>query len=152
MIDTDTLLRLAADLVLAVHFLYVAFVVFGLAAIVWGALRRRPWVRNPVFRLLHLAAIAIVALQAMLGLACPLTVWEYELRAAAGQSPAELDFIPRLFQQIVFYEFPPEFFLALYISLTAVVVLTLWLVPPRRGTRSARDTRPNRRPNNRSGD
>lgn len=133
----DVILRLAADAVLTVHLLYVAFVVLGLAAILWGVLRRRRWARNPVFRVLHLAAIAIVALQAVLGLRCPLTVWEYRLREAAGQTPTELAFIPRLFRAVVFYEFPPEFFLALYVGFAALVVLTLWLVPPRRANRAA---------------
>ncbi len=123
---------IAADIVLTIHVLYVAFVVFGLVAVVWGAARGREWVRNPLFRLLHLGAILVVALQAILGKPCPLTIWERDLRAAAGQDPTELDFIPRLFQAVIFFEFPPEFFLALYLGFAAVVALTLLLVPPRR--------------------
>jgi len=128
---SSTAVRTAADIVLTVHVLYVAFVVFGFVAIIWGAALRRGWVRNPLFRFLHLGAIAIVALQALLGLPCPLTVWERDLRRAAGQDPTDLEFIPRLLQSVLFFELPPEFFLALYLGFTALVILTLWLVPPR---------------------
>ncbi len=121
---------LLADTVLAAHVLYVAFVVLGFAVIIWGALFRRRWVRNPLFRYTHLAAIGIVALQAIAGVPCPLTIWERDLRLAAGQAASEMDFIPRLLRTLIFFEAPDVFFLALYVVFTAVVVLTLVFVPP----------------------
>ncbi len=130
---------IAAEIVLTIHVLYVAFVVLGLVAVVWGAARGWGWVRNPLFRLVHLGAILVVAVQAIVGKPCPLTIWERDLRAAAGQNPTELDFIPRLFQAVIFFEFPPEFFLTLYLGFAAVVALTLLLVPPRRRLRIHED-------------
>ena len=126
------ILILAADAVLAVHALYVAFVVLGFAAILWGAIRRRRWVRNPMFRYSHLGAIGIVVIQALAGIPCPLTVWERELRRAAGQSASQLPFIPRLLQELIFYQAPPEVFTVIYVVFGTAVALTVWLVPPRR--------------------
>ncbi len=72
-----------ADAVLVVHFAFVAFVIGGLALIWIGKTLRWGWVRNFWFRIAHLGAIAFVALEAVIGVACPLTVWEYP---AAGRS------------------------------------------------------------------
>ncbi|NNE35497.1 MAG: DUF2784 family protein, partial [Rhodothermales bacterium] len=66
------------------HVLFVAFVIFGLVLILAGKLRAWSWVRNPWFRLAHLAGIAVVVLQSWLGAICPLTKWEVALREKAG--------------------------------------------------------------------
>lgn len=73
-----------ANTVLAVHVLFVCFVVFGLLLIYLGFFLRWAWVRNPVFRLLHVAAIGLVVMQSWAGMICPLTTWEMALRARAG--------------------------------------------------------------------
>jgi len=72
-----------ADALLIVHFLIAAFIVCGLPLTWLGFLCEWRWVRNPYFRYLHLGAIAFVALEALVGVACPLTVWEDALRGAA---------------------------------------------------------------------
>ena len=66
---------LAADLILLVHVLFVAFVIFGLALILIGKLFDWAWVRNPWFRFAHLGAIGIVVSQSWAGVICPLTTW-----------------------------------------------------------------------------
>ncbi len=48
-----------ADAIVIIHALFVAFVVFGMAAIVVGLVLRWGWVRNFWFRVLHLAAIGL---------------------------------------------------------------------------------------------
>ena len=77
--------QLAADLTLLVHSLFVLFVVLGLILVMIGAGRGWTWVRGPVFRYLHLAAIAVVVVQAWLGVVCPLTHLELYFRARAGE-------------------------------------------------------------------
>jgi len=129
------MLALLADVVLIIHSAYIAFVIGGWIAIVWGGLRRRGWVRNPWFRYAHLTAIGIVVALSLLRLPCPLTVWERNLRTAAGQSPSDLAFIPRILQQVIFFEAPPEVFTAVYTVFGAVVVLSLIMIPPQRGGR-----------------
>ncbi len=62
-----------ADAVVIIHAAYVGFVVFGLAAILIGVALEWDWVRGFCFRLSHLVAIALVCLEAILGVMCPLT-------------------------------------------------------------------------------
>jgi hypothetical protein len=121
-----------ADIVLVVHFGFVAFVVGGLGAVWLGAALGWRWIRNFKFRVAHLAAIAFVAGEALLGVMCPLTVWEDSLRGRGS----EIGFIARFIRSIMFYELPPWVFTLAYVGFAGIVALTLWLVPPspRRGS------------------
>lgn len=68
--------RIAADLVVLIHFTFVLFVVFGaLVALRWP---RVLW--------LHLPAAAWGALIEFQGWICPLTPWENRLRTLGGQA------------------------------------------------------------------
>lgn len=120
--------QLAADAILIVHFAFVAFVVGGLAAVWVGAALGWRWVRNFAFRIAHLAAILFVAAEALLGVMCPLTVWEDALRGRAS----EMGFIARWIRGAMFYEAPPWLFTVAYILFAGIVGLTFWLIPPRR--------------------
>lgn len=122
-----------ADLIVAFHFCYVAFTVGGAALILLGGLLRWRWVRDLAFRIIHLAAVVLVAVEASTGTACPLTVWEYRLRELAGQhAEAQVSFIARLVRSIIFYDFPAWVFLAAYVGFAALMVVTFLLIPPRR--------------------
>jgi len=120
-----------ADVVLAFHVAYVAFVVLGQLAIPLGIVLGWQWVRNVWFRLAHLAAIGFVALQAVLGILCPLTVWEDRLRSLAAQQVSEGSFIGRCLRWVLFYDLPPWAFTALYVGFFLLVLATLALAPPR---------------------
>jgi hypothetical protein len=124
---------LLADFVVVVHLAYVAFVVLGQLFILAGAAFHWRWIRNVPLRLAHLAAIVIVALEAVFGIDCPLTIWEGKLRALAGQADSDKSFVARAVHAIMFYELDDErVFTAIYVSFAAAVLLTLWFVPPRR--------------------
>lgn len=123
---------LAADAILLVHFLFVLFVVGGLAATWIGAWRGWRWVRSLTFRITHLAAIVFVACEALIGMACPLTLWEDALRGMAN----EKSFIARWVHQLMFYSAPEWVFTALYVGFALIVAATFWLVPPKRGTKN----------------
>jgi Protein of Unknown function (DUF2784) len=120
-----------ADVVVAVHVAYVSFVVLGQLAILAGVWRGWAWVRNRWFRLAHLLAIMIVALEAVFNIACPLTVWEGRLREAAGSQAVEGTFIGRWLHDLIFFELPPWVFTAVYVGFAVLVLATLWWVPPR---------------------
>ncbi len=122
----------AADIVLAIHFAFVLFVVGGLALIWIGYATRWAWVRNVWFRAAHLAAIVFVAGEALLGFMCPLTVLEDALRATVGSAPQDKSFIARWVHRAMFYTAPEWMFTALYIAFAVVVAATLWFIPPRR--------------------
>jgi hypothetical protein len=131
---------LLADLLVLVHLLFVCFVIGGLVAIVVGAVRRWGWVRHPVFRLCHAAAIVIVAADAVAGVLCPLTEWEYALRDRAGQIvQSDISFMGRLVRGVLFYEAPTWAFTAAYVLFALVVIATLILVPPRWRKRGDRE-------------
>ncbi len=78
---------LIADVILVVHFLFIAFVLVGQACIIIGYFRDWHWVRNLIFRTCHILAIAIVIVQAWTSRLCPLTLWENKFREIAGKQP-----------------------------------------------------------------
>src|SRR5579883_3007857 len=77
-----------ADAVLWVHVAVIAFNLFGLVAVPIGALRGWRFVRIAWWRIAHVALLAAVAAQALLGRACILTVWQAALSGAAGPHAA----------------------------------------------------------------
>jgi Protein of Unknown function (DUF2784) len=118
--------QLAADAILVIHFAFVAFVVGGLALTWLGAMLNWRWVRNLWFRIAHVAAICFVAAEALLGLMCPLTLWEDALRGTANDA----GFIARWIHRVMFYQLPEWVFTLAYVVFALVVVVTYWLVPP----------------------
>jgi len=125
-----------ADALLVVHFLIAAFIAGGLPLVWIGAARGWRWVRNPWFRYLHLGAIVFVAAEALLGTACPLTVWEDLLRG--GLRPAS--FVGRWVYWLLYYRAPDWLFAMIYLAWATASAATLWAVPPA-GTRAARNGR-----------
>ena|SRR5690349_18790296 len=117
-----------ADLLVVVHFAVVLFIFGGLIAVWTGAVLGWRWVRHPGFRYLHLAAIGYVAAEALLGIACPLTVWEDLLRGGARAD----SFVGRWVRWLLYYDAPEWVFTTAYIVWTLATLATLWLVPPRR--------------------
>ena len=118
--------RLAADIVLFVHFLYIAFVVVGLVVIALGLVLRWKWVRNFWFRMIHLVFIGIVVVQAWVSVECPLTTLENRLRALAGQAPNEISFIGHWLDKIIFYNLEPWVFGLIY-TVFGALVLSTWI-------------------------
>jgi hypothetical protein len=123
--------RIAADLVLALHFAFVAFVVLGLVLILAGGWRGWAWVRNPGFRLAHLAAIGVVVAQAWLGVLCPLTLLEVALRERAGVGSYPGSFIAYWLGRLLYVEAPPWAFTLAYTAFGLLVAAAWWRVRPR---------------------
>jgi len=122
--------RLFADAVVLSHAAYVAFVIFGFIAIVVGAALEARWVRNFWFRVFHLAAIALVLAEALLGMICPLTWLENILRVRAGQAGYPADFIGYWVHRFIFFAWRPWVFVALYAGFALLVAAAFWLAPP----------------------
>lgn len=144
LIAMTTIYRLTADLVVVVHFAFVAFVVIGLLLTLVGGVRRWEWVRSIRFRAIHLAAIGFVVAESLFGVTCPLTVWEQHLRDLAGQVSYRGDFIATWVHDLLFFDAEPWVFTLCYCSFGVVVVLSWLLVPPRlRRRANATDVSPN---------
>ncbi len=115
-----------ADAVLLIHALVVAFIAGGAAYIWIGVWRNWPGIRSPLFRYVHLGAMLFVAAEAILGMVCPLTLWESELR---GEQPHG-GFIARWVGRLIYYDFPAWVFSAAYVAFAAALIATLILVRP----------------------
>jgi Protein of Unknown function (DUF2784) len=124
--------QLLADAVLLLHAAVVLFVVGGLVLVWIGNAWNWGWVNRWWFRLLHLLAIAVVVVQAWLGVMCPLTTLEWWLREQGGGAARSQGFIEYWVQRWLFYQAPPWVFTALYTVFAALVLATWWRWPPRR--------------------
>jgi hypothetical protein len=116
-----------AQTVLAAHLGVIAFNVLGLIAIPVGAALRWRWVRIRWWRLLHLATWTVVAVQALLGRACFLTIWQDRL---TGATPEPL--IERWVNGLIYWPLPIWVFGAMYLALFAAVIALWRIVPPGR--------------------
>ena len=126
----STIYLIAADLILILHVLFVAFIVIGLFLILLGKYRGWSWIRDPWFRSAHVAAIAVVALQSWLGVLCPLTILEKELRLRAGEGVYAGSFISHILETILYYRAPPWIFGVSYTIFVVIVVASwLWVRP-----------------------
>jgi hypothetical protein len=124
--NRSAILRVVADVVLITHVAFVAFVAIGLLLIVCGGFRRWNWVRNPWFRMAHLAATGVVVVQAWFGVICPLTALEMSLRERAGDGTYGGTCIAYWLQKLLYYEAPPWAFVVSY-TLFGLAVVGSWI-------------------------
>ena len=122
---------LAADLILIVHALFIAFVVLGLVCVIAGRFLSWSWVRNRRFRIAHLVCIGIVVVQSWLGMICPLTTWEMALRRRGGDTAYEGSFISHWLGELIYYQAPAWVFVLAYTSFGALVLFSWYWVRPR---------------------
>lgn len=128
--DEKVLYSMAADAILVLHVLFVLFVVLGLVLILVGGKLSWSWVRNPWFRIAHLAAIGVVVLQSWLGVLCPLTIWEMALRVRAGDATYTGSFIAHWLESILYYSAPGWVFIMVYTLFAGAVVFSWFWVKP----------------------
>lgn len=130
---TPSILTALALAVLAVHVAIIAFNVFGLIVIPLGAWRGWAFVRGFGWRAVHLALLFVVALQALFGRACFLTLWQAALEQNAGQAASREPLIARWVDSVIFWNLPIAFFAALYVAvLVYAIALWRWVPPVRR--------------------
>ena len=121
----------AADLMVFVHLLYVGFTIGGTLLILLGGVFGWHWVRHRLFRIIHTGAVLLVAAESLIGVWCPLTVWEWRLRARAGQEiENNISFVGRAIRKIIFIELPDWGFTVMYAGFGLFVLAVLLLVKP----------------------
>ena len=128
--------------ILAAHLAVIAFNVGGLVAIALGARLGWRWVRVRWWRLLHVASWAVVAVQAALGRACFLTLWQDQLTGIGGTAPP---LVMRFVNSLIYWPLPMWAFTAAYLASFGLVIGLWWWVPappasspsPRRGGEEA---------------
>lgn len=120
---------ISADAILLIHALYVAAAVLPVP-LVWLARRREPrrgflaFFLRPAFKRVHLTMVGLVAVEAIIGVDCPLTVWEASLRRRAGQAVVDQSFIEKWVSRVLFHDFEPWVFTVAYIAFAGLVA---WL-------------------------
>jgi hypothetical protein len=114
------------QLILAIHLVVIAFNVAGLVIIPLGARLGWRWARILWLRALHLASLAAVALQAVLGRACFLTDWQDAVIGAGAHGPL----IMRRVNSLIYWPLPPWVFAAGYVAVFAYVAALWWFVRP----------------------
>lgn len=131
---SKTIYLVAADALLFTHVLFVAFVIVGLILILAGRFFSWSWVRNPWFRTVHLISIVVVVLQSWLGVVCPLTIWEMELRSKAGGVVYAGSFISHWLEELLYFRAPDWVFVVCYTTFGVLVLLSWFWVRPFRFT------------------
>ena len=132
---------LLADLLLVAHVGIVLFIVGGLLAIAAGGALHWKWVRAFSWRVLHLGAMGFVAVGAVVGWICPLTVWEDALRRRAGESGYGIGFVQYWLERLLYHDWPDWAFTVLYLMVFGAILAAWWLVPPRRSRAGALENR-----------
>ncbi|MFD4836891.1 DUF2784 domain-containing protein [Achromobacter sp. NPDC058515] len=120
--------RILADLVLVVHGLFVAFVMFGGLLALW----------KPRIAYVHLPAMAWGALVIGMGWICPLTPLEVSLREQAGQEGYAGGFIEHYILGIIYPEGitrQTQVILAALLIVGNIAIYALW-ARRRRASRS----------------
>jgi hypothetical protein len=123
--------RVMADIVVAIHAAYIAFVGVGFAAIVIGSKASWGWVQNFYFRAVHLVMILLVCTETIVGTTCLLTRLENALRLKGGETGYARDFIGYWLDWLIFYDARGWVFAGVYLIFGMLVLLTLWFVPVR---------------------
>ena len=121
-----------ADATALIHAGLVMFVVIGQVLILVGWWQAWQWPRNAAFRAAHLITISFVVLETWLGMVCPLTTLENYYRNLAGMDSYGTSFIAYWMNKVLFYSFPAWVFTLIYSLFFLLVLLTLWVYPPRR--------------------
>ena len=119
-----------ADAILVLHLAVILFNVFGLIAIPLGAWLGWRFVRRFWWRALHLGILAAVAVQAVFGQVCFLTVWHADLLRLAGGRASNAPLIAGFVSKLIFWPLPLWAFAVLYVTVCVYTLALWWLVPP----------------------
>ena len=117
---------LIADIVLLFHFFIVVFITFGFVLIPIGYYFDWLWIKNKKLRLLHFGMMIFITFETLLGIACPLTILENNLR---GVDENQL-FISMWISEIIYWDFPSNFFIILYFLFLGWTFLIWKKCPP----------------------
>jgi len=109
------LYKVAADVIVLTHFLWIIFLFFGA---IWG-------VRNRIVKIIHLSGLLFAILIQVFGWYCPLTHLEFWLRSRHNPSIAYAgSFIIHYIERLVYLEISQTMVLAFTIFLS---LFNLWV-------------------------
>ena len=117
---------LIADIVLIFHFCIVIFITFGFFLIPIGYKFGWVWITNLKLRIFHCGMMIFVTLETVLGITCPLTSIENNLRGIYEST----SFVSYWIKQIIYWDAPAQFFIILYCIFLVWTFLMWKLFPP----------------------
>ena len=109
------------------HLMLATAMVAGFLVIPIGYKFCWSWVQHRNLRISHASIMGFIAVETIVGLTCPLTILEYELRG--DRSPQS--FVGHWIQQILYWDLPHETFIALYFCCFVWVIFLWKRCPPR---------------------
>ena len=115
-----------ADILLMFHFAIVLFITSGFFLIPIGYKLSWVWIKNLKLRICHCGMMIFVTLETLFGITFPLTLMENSLRGINDSS----SFISHWINQIIYWNFPSQFFIILYCVVMAWTFLLWKLFPP----------------------
>ena len=118
---------LLADIVLILHFFIVIFITIGFVLIPIGYFNNWAWIKSYKLRLVHCSLMFLVTLETLLGITCPLTSIENNLRAISSNK----SFISFWIEKIIYWDFPTIFFIFLYFIFLGWTLLMWKIYPPK---------------------
>ena len=130
--ESSSFYMLVADTILLLHVMFVLFVVIGFLLILIGNVLTWSWVKNPWFRITHLASICLVIAQSWRGALCPLTTWEMTFRSQAGDFVYASSFLSHWLESLLYYRAPGWVFIVCYTTFGLLVMASWYWVRPRR--------------------
>ena len=122
---------LIADIILVIHFAFIAFLIVGQALMMIGYSRNWRWATSRALRGVHIACTLYVVFQTWAGQWCPLTLLENRFRQSAGQRAYGSSFIQDWMGRLIYYDLPPWVFTVTYTAFGALVII-YWLLLERK--------------------
>ena len=117
---------LIADFILLFHFCIVIFISFGFILIPVGYSFDWIWIKKRYLRLLHAGMMSFITFETLLGMICPLTIIENNLRGINENH----SFISMWVSEIIYWNLPSKFFVILYCILLLWTFLMWKIYPP----------------------
>ena len=124
--------EITADLVLIIHFIIVVFISSLFLLIPMGYQFYWKWVKKLKLRLIHLGLMTLITFETIIGITCPLTIIENNLRGIYISN----SFFSSLVSKIIFWELPRLFFLILYILCLFWTIFIWFRFPPEKKKRN----------------
>ena len=116
-----------ADIVLILHFFIVIFITGGFFLIPIGYYYDWSWIKNLKLRLFHCGLMFLVTFETLVGITCPLTSIENNLRGMSNSK----SFISFWVEKIIYWDFPTKFFIFLYFIFLGWTLLMWKIYPPK---------------------
>jgi hypothetical protein len=122
---------LIVDIIMVVHFAFIAFLIGGQVLMMIGYHRNWGWATNRLLRGIHIVCTLYVVVQTWAGQWCPLTLLENRFRQSSGQQIYSSSFIQDWIGRLIYYDLPPWVFTVTY-TVFGALVLIYWLLLERK--------------------